>query len=134
MLKKQGNGSIAMEKIYTTFFDNIHKLSDDIIPISICLKQPDWWDGLEYKKLAPKKEFFLKWRETKDEAYYTRCFYAEVISQLDANVVVAELQEFASTYKKIALVCYEDPHQFCHRALIAQWLRINGFEVEEYEN
>lgn len=31
----------------------------------------------------------------------------------------------------IALLCYEKPDDFCHRHLVADWLRKNGYECEE---
>lgn len=31
----------------------------------------------------------------------------------------------------IALICYEKPSDFCHRHLVAQWLRDNGFGCSE---
>ncbi len=121
-----------MERIYTTYFDNIHNLPSEIVPISIARKPPKWWDGLEYKKLAPKEDFFLTWRENRDNNYYTQQFFEKVIGGLEANVVVAELQGLVPCSRKIALVCYEEPKEFCHRHLVAWWLRQCGFEVDEY--
>ena len=41
--------------IYTSYFAKIKELErNNIIPISICAKVPDWYKGLQYKKLAPK--------------------------------------------------------------------------------
>ena len=31
----------------------------------------------------------------------------------------------------IALICYEKPSEFCHRHLVADWLKEYGIEVEE---
>lgn len=39
---------------YTSYFANLKKLPDNVVPISICGKAPDWYSGLQYKKLAPK--------------------------------------------------------------------------------
>ena len=47
--------------IYTSYFAKLNKLPNNIIPISICGKAPDWYKGLQYKKLAPKYDFFIKW-------------------------------------------------------------------------
>lgn len=33
--------------------------------------------------------------------------------------------------KNIVLLCYEKPDKFCHRHLLAQFLRDHGFECEE---
>jgi hypothetical protein len=29
-------------------------------------------------------------------------------------------------------MCYEKPGSFCHRHLVAEWLRENGFDCREY--
>jgi uncharacterized protein (DUF488 family) len=33
----------------------------------------------------------------------------------------------------IALVCYEKPTDFCHRHLVADWLKEHGYECEEFK-
>lgn len=124
--------------IYTTYFGNLKNLPKNIIPISICYKAPDWWNGLQYRKLAPKYEFFKVWKETKDNDYYIEHFNSEVLGVLDhPTTVIMELKHLCdkSVYDKvdIALVCYEKPTDFCHRHLVAKWLRSGGYECKEYE-
>lgn len=34
----------------------------------------------------------------------------------------------------VALICYEKPSDFCHRHLIAKWLRAYGVECTEWED
>ena len=51
--------------IYTSYFDNLKNLPRNIIPISICGQAPDWYTGRQYKKLAPKLSFFMKWEKTR---------------------------------------------------------------------
>lgn len=120
--------------IYTTYFSNVINLPNNIAPISIALKPPKEWEGLQYQKLAPKEDFFYKWRENRDNEYYIEHFNSEVLAILDASIVVEELRELANGYDSIALVCYELPNEFCHRHLVGQWLMLNGFEVVEYTN
>ena len=60
--------------IYTSYFAKLKSLPDNIAPISICGKAPDWYKGLQYKKLAPKYDFFIKWKCNRDNDYYTKCF------------------------------------------------------------
>ena len=40
--------------IYTSYFTKLEQLPKSIISISICGKAPDWYKGLQYKKLVPK--------------------------------------------------------------------------------
>ena len=117
--------------IYTSYFAKLKSLPDNIIPISICGKAPDWYKGLQYKKLAPKYDFFIKWKDNHDNDYYTKCFNEQVLDKLDVEDTVSELIDPHSGID-IALICYEKPEDFCHRHLVAEWLRKNGFKCEEY--
>lgn len=118
--------------IYTTYFGRVKDLPKDIVPIAICGKSPDWWTGIEYKKLAPKYAFFSKWKETHDNEYYIIRFFLDVLMQLNVQDVVTDLIKIAKD-KKIALVCYEKPMDFCHRHIVREWLRSYGYETEEYQ-
>lgn len=119
--------------IYTCYFAKLKVLPDSIIPISICGKAPDWYKGQQYKKLAPKYGFFSKWKENHDNAYYIECFQKEVLDTLSAPKVVNELYSLVQdNTKDIALICYEKPDDFCHRHLIADWLKKNGIECKEW--
>ena len=131
--------------IYTSYFAKLKSLPDNIIPISICGKAPDWYTGLQYKKLAPKYDFFKKWKENHDNDYYIKCFNEQVLDKLDAQNVTKELNNLIgdimlnprifhdrSLIPDIALICYEKPSDFCHRHLVAEWLNENGIECKEW--
>ena len=122
--------------IYTSYFGKLKSLPDNIVPISICGKVPDWYKGLQYKKLAPKYDFFMKWKENHDNDYYVKCFNEQVLDNLKPEVIVAELNKMAgnfnNNFKHICLICYEKPSDFCHRHLVADWLNRNGFVCEEW--
>lgn len=122
--------------IYTSYFSNLKNLPDNIVPISICGKAPDWYNGLQYKKLAPKYSFFKVWKETHDNDYYIEHYKKEVLENLNAYSVVMELKHLCdkSLWSKvdICLICYEKPQDFCHRHLVADWLIENGFDCKEF--
>ncbi len=123
--------------IYTSYFAQLKKLPPNVIPISICGKSPDWYTGLQYKKLAPKYSFFMEWKETRDNDYYIEHFQKEVLDCLQPTQVVLELMTMVGNFKgltyspEIALLCYEKPDDFCHRHLVSNWLNANGYEAEE---
>ena len=131
--------------IYTSYFAKLKSLPEDVIPISICGKAPDWYKGLQYKKLAPKYDFFMKWKENHNNDYYIKCFKEQVLDKLNVDDVVKELDSLlidvttTLNYKvdsmlvpRIALVCYEKPSDFCHRHLVADWLNKNGISCKEW--
>lgn len=123
--------------IYTSYFAKIRSLPENVIPISICGKAPDWYKGLQYKKLAPKYEFFMEWKKTHDNDYYIKCFNEQVLNKLNATDVVIEIANMIRDDNvhgdHICLVCYEKPNDFCHRHLVADWFMKNGFLCEEYK-
>ena len=122
--------------IYTSYFAKLKSLPEDVIPISICGKAPEWYKGLQYKKLAPKYDFFIKWKENHDDNYYIEHFQSDVLDKLSVTDVVRDLINMLpdrSSKHNIALICYEKPSDFCHRHLVADWLNKNGFRCEEWK-
>lgn len=120
--------------IYTSYFAKLKSLPDNMVPISICGKAPDWYKGLQYKKLAPKYDFFIRWKETHDNDYYIKCFKEQVLDKLSAVDVINELNSLlpnCASSCDIVLICYEKPSDFCHRHLVADWLNKNGYLCEE---
>ena len=108
--------------IYTS---NFSKNGSNPNAISISGKCPEWFYGPEYKQLAPKYWFFKKYKEDHDEEFYILNYYKEVLSKLDPEKVLKDLDG------KIML-CYEKETEFCHRFLVADWLKFKlGIRVEE---
>ena len=123
--------------IYTSYFAKLKYLPDNVVPIAICGKTPDWYKGLQYKKLAPKYDFFIKWKKNHDNEYYIKCFNEQVLNKLNASQVIMELKHlcknYSNNYSDICLICYEKSSDFCHRHLVANWLKENGFDIKEYD-
>ena len=112
----------------TGYFAKMKTYTDaGFVPVSIAAKAPSWYKGLEYKKLAPKWEFFNEWKNGShkgDNDYYIQHFKDEVLAPLKPEDVIHELSELAGVKPhKIILLCYEKPGDFCHRHLVADWLR-----------
>ncbi len=126
--KQENEGYIV---IYTSYFAKLKSLPDNIIPISICGKAPNWYKGLQYKKLAPKYDFFMKWKENHDNDFYIRCFNEQVLGELSPHDVITELYVL-SKGEDIALICYEKPGDFCHRHLVSDWLNKHRIESKEW--
>ncbi len=125
--------------IYTSYFAKLKELENhNIIPISICGKAPDWYKGLQYKKLAPKYGFFMEWKKNHDNDYYIEHFKTEVLDKLDAADVILDFSRLIYSFNigesDICLICYEKPSDFCHRHLVAEWLNQNGFKCEEWRD
>ena len=119
-------------KIYTSYYAKCRRIPHTITRISIAGKAPAGYRGIEYKVLAPKKEFFMKWKENHDNNYYIKCFNEQVLSHLNPVEVYNRLEEL-SFGQDIVLICYEKSGDFCHRYIVADWLSKNlGIEVKEW--
>ena len=116
--------------IYTSYFAKLKKLPSDIVPISIALKPPYWYKGLEYKKLTPSFDILKRWKDSHNEAEYIRWFEREVLTVLDVSQVFWELSSMTGG-KVPVLLCYERTDDFCHRHLVADWFRKNGYSCKE---
>lgn len=121
--------------IYTTYFAKLKKLPDNVIPIAICAKPPVGYNGPVYRALAPKYDFFAKYKLTKDTEEFTENYIGQVLNQLNPVKVVTELYYqlgLAPNTCDIALVCFEKSTDFCHRHLVADWLVSNGYACKEF--
>ncbi len=118
--------------IYTSYFAKIRKFPEGMMPISICAFTPKFYDGIEYKKLAPTKDILLKYKEDCNEEEYDASFNKEVLSLLDPKVVENELLALANG-KTPVLCCYEKSSDFCHRKLVSKWLNEAGIECTEID-
>ena len=57
--------------------------------------------------------------------------------QILIRIMLEDIKEKASTLglQDIVLLCYEKPGRFCHRHILAEWIKEKtGEEVEEYVN
>lgn len=121
-----------MYKIYTTYFAKVKDLPNTIMPISIAALPPKGWEYPQYKKLAPSLELLTAYKRNNNQAYYIKEYQEKTLDKLNQDGVLYDLFTI-SLNQDIALVCYEKPENFCHRQLVAEWLRNAGFEVQEYE-
>lgn len=112
--------------MYTGYFAKLKQYTDaGLVPISIATINPKWFMGLSYSKLSPGKEILYKWKYgsfKENSNKFTRLF-TKVLNELDKKKVVKELEKLSGVKsKKIVLVCYERPNEFCHRHIVAEWI------------
>lgn len=115
--------------MYTGYFAKLKKYQEaGLVPVSIALKTPDWYTGLEYKRLAPTWSILSSWKygdHKGDTEYYKTQYKKQVLDHICPTTAVSELLELTKApAHKIILLCYEKPEDFCHRHLVADW--ING--------
>lgn len=118
---------------YTSYFANIKNLPKDVVPIAICGKAPVGYLGLQYKKLAPSWAIYNDWKNGHhNNDIYTAQFTHQILNQLDQLLVEDELLALTN-HRTFCLVCYEKPSDFCHRHIVAEWLRKRKIDIQEYQ-
>lgn len=117
-------------KIYTSYFSNSKKLSENgIVVLGVSLWPPKWFNGHSLFEVAPKA-FMLKSDLTREQ--YIDCYQKYVLDKLDAYKVIASIEQL-SYGRDVALCCFEKPGDFCHRHLLSKWLtEKTGIDIEEF--
>lgn len=118
-------------RIYTSYFGNSKKLQQaGIKVIGISLYPPRWFNGISLKQVAPTKSILFANGQTQEE--YTRRYRSEVLSRQDMQQFLKTVEQ-ASGGQDVALCCYEKPEDFCHRHILAGWIKEKlGIEISEY--
>ena len=132
--------------IYTTYFGKcaaLKKIRPNAALVSIAGWTPDWFTksgGLQYKKLAPKYTWWKEWHDTfehdleseESKTWYTEKYNSTVLSALDPHLVKCDLYNLANK-RDVFILCYETPEKFCHRHLVADWLKSAGIKTAEWD-
>ena len=119
--------------IYTSYFANIKHLPLDLKPISIAAKTPAAIKIPQFKLFSPSFDILMNYKSDGDTEKYKQRFMKEILEK-QSPVDVVLMLNILSAGKTPCLVCYEKPEDFCHRHLVAEWLKESGFQCEEYEN
>ena len=106
----------------TSNFKNIKNLKTFA---SISLYSPSWYVGAEFKTLAPTKDLLLDFHNGLSKEDYELRFQLEVLSKLNAKDVFEKITKQCGN--DVVLLCYENPGDFCHRRLVANWLESELF-------
>jgi hypothetical protein len=85
---------------------------------------PRGWSGRRYLSLAPPRNLV----QMADPERFIRLYRAEILDRLDARKVLHYLGG-----DDFVLLCWEPPGEFCHRQVVAAWLKKElGLEVPEF--
>lgn len=116
----------------TSYFANIKNLK---YPIAICRGVPKWYNGPVFQDLAPSWATLNAYKNSTNKAEAEQQYIKEFLQDLDklnATDIVAQLSKvYDVNIDEVCLICYEKPSDFCHRHLVANWLKNNGYKCEE---
>ena len=119
--------------IYTGYWAKIdYYKSNGLVPVGISGWTPDGYTGKTYKRLAPKYSWWKEWHDNKlSEQWYIDKYYETVLDVLNPTEVATQLQQISDN---VILLCFETPEKFCHRHLVARWIKEKtGINVREYQ-
>jgi hypothetical protein len=92
--------------------------------VAICRGLPHGWQGRVYHPLAPSWALVKAGLTPRD---FIRAYRAEVLDKLDPRQVLNELGG-----DDFIMLCWEPPGEFCHRRVVAAWLKKElGLEIHE---
>lgn len=109
--------------MYTSYFGVAKQVSNTV---AICTGVPSWYKGGLYQALAPGWDIVMEYKQAVRDKKpiadiiknYEERYFNEVLFYLDPEEVYNDLKD------KI-LLCYETSEQFCHRHLVAKWIKDN---------
>lgn len=124
-------------KLFTSYFANQRNFPIGSVPIAICAKAPDWFNGPCYKSLAPKYETLMNYKNGGSWSDYVKDFKETVLYCRNIKDIMTDLEDIVHTQTTeddpvVLLLCYEKPSDPCHRHLVANWFYDNGVECTEY--
>lgn len=92
--------------------------------VAICRGLPRGWKGRAYRPLAPSWPLIKAQMPPSD---FIKAYHAEVLSKLNPQQVLQDLGG-----DDFIMLCWEPPGVFCHRQVVAAWLKKElGLEIPE---
>jgi uncharacterized protein YeaO (DUF488 family) len=115
--------------IYTSYFSSRKYEPKDGVAIA---RWCSFWPGRKFDALVPSEELLLWWKslpikdqlQAEAKQHYENLYREQTLNKLDPSKVAKKLEGKT-------LLCYEKSEDFCHRHIVAKWLRENGFACEE---
>lgn len=110
------------------FTSNYARDGEDPNAVAISVRPPKWYKGKHYPLLAPTWKIVHEKQQgiINDEQYTELYFKILEMRKLNVVEVLEDIGENA------ILLCYEKSDDFCHRRLVADWIkRETGVDVPE---
>lgn len=136
---------------YTSYYANYNNIPKNYMCIGISQYCPEWFKNNDLKNFlwvkdnvfAPSAELLADSKSGQiDQDEYKKRYVTEVFQRLSArnkgNNIVSWAQlakdtysQMSTQYDALVFLCYERPHEFCHRHILAKLFNYYGIECEE---
>lgn len=116
--------------IYTSYFGQLRKLNElGLTPVSITAGQPRFFKGEHFPEVAPQRVLVHDYKSGLiSEKQYTKIYNMYLEYNKD---VILDIVKEKYINRNVVFLCYEKNGTFCHRHLLAKFLRDNGIDCEE---
>ena len=117
-----------MAKVYLTSVKNISNLPDKCLKLLIARKKLENMEGINWVfNLSPSKKLF--WDYKKDIISWEQ-YEKRYKNELKDNYnTLLKIKMFVENDINIALICYCEDYNYCHRRLIGEKLQSMGLQV-----
>ena len=113
-------------KIYTGYFAKVKQYREAGLETISIARFNRYYSGASLKLLAPAAEII----HLPEETYLP--IYKDQLKKLSPEGILENIKSLAHG-KDCILLCYEKPSDFCHRQVVAKWLKHHlDIDVEEY--
>jgi uncharacterized protein YeaO (DUF488 family) len=125
--------------LWTSYYGNMRNIPKDYFLVATSgavpdeiLAHVDSWN----QKLAPSKDIFIEYKQTRDWDRYVERFKEERLTHIDWLEMLCKWEDKANengkTLDNIVLLCYEQPIESCHRFILAESVE-NEFKTKVLE-
>lgn len=107
----------------------LHKIPKSVPKVSIAYIPPKWYNGLQYRKLAPTRGMMQEYEQGIINNFALRKKYENhIYSKYDPLHTASEIQKLTNS-KDVCLLIYEHENEFSTRHSIVKWFRYNDIPI-----
>lgn len=119
-------------QVFTSSFKFAKGLDPDrYFVVSIARFPPKWFAGFRCYEFAPSVRLLKEYKEGLRRDHYSYRYERDVLEKIDVHRVFEDLARFACG-RDIVLCCFEPAFEFCHRRILAHYVkRVWGYSIEE---
>lgn len=118
-------------KLHTSYYSSPKLKYGKYIPIGISRTTP--YECNRIISLAPSSSILFEYKDSYTESIFIERYKNEILSMNNVQDIIGICRRISVQNNRIpvVLLCYEKSSTFCHRHLVAEWLRIAGYSIEE---
>lgn len=118
--------------IFTSSFNKSRGLDPSkYMVVSISRFPPKWFHGYKCFEFAPSSQLLQDYHDGLAQCLYAYRYRCEVLERGDVHRVFERLAE-SSRGRDIVLCCFEPAGRFCHRRLLADYVKeVWGYSINE---